>query len=144
LKNNFCFKGVLLPAGVQLMPWMASAAMALSSVSVVVSSLLLRYFKKPTMDQYENDVRYRQWSLNKSIGIVVQRGIDDLPIRRSKPTSIISSIKNSRLSQIVAESILAIKSAVMDEKRKATVFFSDERLPDNKREEEMELQVTAL
>ncbi len=126
------------------MPWMASAAMALSSVSVVVSSLLLRYFKKPTMDQYEKDVRYRQWSLNKSMGVVVHRGIDNLPVNRSKPTSIISSIINNRLSQIVSISVLAIKNAVMDQKRKATVFFSDERLPNQTTEEEMELQITAL
>jgi len=126
------------------MPWMASAAMALSSVSVVVSSLLLRYFKKPTMDQYEKDVRYRQWSLNKSMGVVVHRGIDTLPVNRSKPASIISSIINSRLSQIVSVSISAIKNAVMEQKRKATVFFSDERLPNQTTEEEMELQITAL
>jgi Cu+-exporting ATPase len=123
---------------------MASAAMALSSVSVVVSSLLLRYFKKPSMDKYERDDRYRQWSLNKAIGIVVHRGIDNLPERRSKGTSIISSIINSRLSHIVTESISAIKNAVMDEKRKATLFFSDERLPNQNKEEEIELQVTAL
>ncbi len=126
------------------MPWMASAAMALSSVSVVVSSLLLRYFKKPTMDTYERDNRYRQWSLNKSNGIVVHRGIDNLPIKRSKSRSILSSIKNSRFSLIVTESISAVKNAVMDEKRKATIFFSDERLPNRNKEEEIELQVTAL
>jgi Cu+-exporting ATPase len=126
------------------MPWMASAAMALSSVSVVVSSLLLRYFKKPTMDTYERDNRYHQWSLNKSNGIVVHRGIDNLPIKRSKSPSILSSIKNSRFSLIVTESISAVKNAVMDEKRKATIFFSDERLPNRNKEEEIELQVTAL
>ncbi len=139
------YLGVLLPAGVQLMPWMASAAMALSSVSVVVSSLLLRYFKKPRMDTYERDSRYRQWFLDKSNGIVVHRGIDNLPIKRSKSTSLISSIKNSRFSLIVTESISAVKNVVMDEKRKASIFFTDERFPNHKnREEEIELQVTSL
>jgi Cu+-exporting ATPase len=126
------------------MPWMASAAMALSSVSVVVSSLHLKYFKKPSMEKYEKDNRYHQWFLNKSNGIVVHRGIDNLPLKRSKSRSILSSIKNSRFSLIVTESIAAVKNAVMDEKRKATIFFSDERLPNRNKEEEIELQVTAL
>ncbi|CAF4930548.1 unnamed protein product [Rotaria sp. Silwood1] len=135
--------GVLLPAGFKIMPWMASAAMALSSVSVVISSLLLRYFKKPKMNKYERDVRYRQWLLNKSTGIIVHRGIDNLPVNRSK-SSILSSFKNSRLSQIVMESISAVKNAVMEEKKKATLFLNDEQTSNQNNEEEIELQVTAL
>jgi hypothetical protein len=42
--------GVLYPiAGILLPPWLAGGAMALSSVSVVLSSILLRFHKPPTV-----------------------------------------------------------------------------------------------
>jgi len=117
--------------------------MSLSSVSVVLSSLLLRYFHKPTLQQYENQSSFRQWSLNKANDIIVHRGIDNLTIKKSKSRSLISSIITNRFSLLVTDSISAVKNAIIQEKKKATVFFSDQRSR-TATPEEIELQITAL
>ncbi|KAM3857089.1 copper-transporting ATPase 2 [Diretmus argenteus] len=58
--------GVFMPAGLVLQPWMGSAAMAASSVSVVLSSLLLRMYKKTSVELYEARARGQMRSVRSS------------------------------------------------------------------------------
>ncbi|XP_013923533.1 PREDICTED: copper-transporting ATPase 1 isoform X1 [Thamnophis sirtalis] len=69
--------GVFLPIGLVLQPWMGSAAMAASSVSVVLSSLLLKLYKKPTCEKYERHAR-TQVRCKSTSEISVHIGIDDV------------------------------------------------------------------
>ncbi|XP_053494325.1 copper-transporting ATPase 2 [Ictalurus furcatus] len=86
--------GVFMPVGLVLQPWMGSAAMAASSVSVLLSSLLLRCYKKTSVDQYELRAHGRICSL-KSSQVSTHVGLDE---RRCSPRNLHRS--HSRLSQI--------------------------------------------
>ncbi|XP_060682161.1 copper-transporting ATPase 2-like [Hemiscyllium ocellatum] len=75
--------GVFLPIGLVLQPWMGSAAMAASSVSVVVSSLMLKLYKKPDIEKLESraEGHMKQYTPSQ---ISIRIGIDD---RRDFPRS---------------------------------------------------------
>jgi Cu+-exporting ATPase len=45
--------GVGVPFGLKVPPMLSGIAMSLSSVSVVTSSLLLKFYKKPDYDDYQ-------------------------------------------------------------------------------------------
>lgn len=82
--------GVFMPFGIVLKPWMGSAAMAMSSVSVVCSSLLLRRFRKPTRASLETQ-QYHQETQRQSRAsssdyddLSVHCGLDDAHPRPSR------------------------------------------------------------
>lgn len=96
--------GVFLPIGLVLQPWMGSAAMALSSVSVVLSSLLLKCYTKPTAEKLEARLgtSRRQGSLSD---VSVHIGMGEM--RRPSP-------KLSLLDRIVNYSRASINSLRSD------------------------------
>lgn len=86
--------GVFMPVGFSLRPWMASAAMALSSVSVVAASLLLKTFRKPKKEKLLTQEYYRLYQQDQDTDdISLHRGDDwENPVRPAKQNS------SSRLS----------------------------------------------
>uniref|UniRef100_A0A663F539 P-type Cu(+) transporter n=1 Tax=Aquila chrysaetos chrysaetos TaxID=223781 RepID=A0A663F539_AQUCH len=76
--------GVFMPVGLVLQPWMGSAAMAASSVSVVLSSLQLKCYKKPDTESYEAQAQGRMKPLTPS-QISVHIGMDDRKRDSSRP-----------------------------------------------------------
>uniref|UniRef100_A0A671RBS1 P-type Cu(+) transporter n=1 Tax=Sinocyclocheilus anshuiensis TaxID=1608454 RepID=A0A671RBS1_9TELE len=107
--------GVFMPMGLVLQPWMGSAAMAASSVSVVLSSLLLKCYTKPSAEKLERrlgEVR-RRGSLSE---VSVHIGMGEL--RRSSP-------KLSLLDRFVNYSRASINSLRSDKHSMNSMALSE-------------------
>lgn len=107
--------GVFLPVGLVLQPWMGSAAMALSSVSVVLSSLLLKCYTKPSAEKLEARLGNcrRQGSLSE---VSVHIGMGEM--RRPSP-------KLSLLDRIVNYSRASMNSLRSDKHSLNSLVLSE-------------------
>ncbi|XP_071440657.1 copper-transporting ATPase 2 isoform X2 [Hetaerina americana] len=99
--------GVFSPIGLVLQPWMASAAMALSSVSVVGSSLYLKMYRKPTKGslstpEYHAAMEAHNAALNNDTisAVSLHRGLDDDDFRPGVSARVSNGSTLSRLAAV--------------------------------------------
>ncbi|XP_062957574.1 copper-transporting ATPase 2 isoform X2 [Cynocephalus volans] len=107
--------GVFMPIGIVLQPWMGSAAMAASSVSVVLSSLQLKCYKKPDLEKYEMQAHGRMKPLSPS-QVSVHIGMNDRwrDSPRAPAWDQVSYVSQVSLSSLTSDR-LSRHSAMMDD-----------------------------
>ena len=66
-----------MPVGFSIQPWMAAAAMALSSISVVCSSLFLKLWKKPNKKCFMTSNFLKHMENLKNNKVDVQKGVNE-------------------------------------------------------------------
>ncbi|XP_075018567.1 copper-transporting ATPase 1 [Calonectris borealis] len=117
--------GVFLPIGLVLQPWMGSAAMAASSVSVVLSSLLLKMYQKPSSEKLE--FRARGQIRHKSPSeISVHIGIDETGTGSPKLSLMDRIINYSRASiNSLFSDKRSVNSVVLNEPDKHSLLVGD-------------------
>jgi Cu+-exporting ATPase len=89
--------GVFLPLGLNLKPWMASVAMAMSSISVVCCSLTLTFYRKPSVaslrtPEYTRLVQSGSGGALRDEQISLHRGVDGYD--KTPTGSLFDSIKS--------------------------------------------------
>ncbi|XP_026185667.1 copper-transporting ATPase 1 [Mastacembelus armatus] len=118
--------GVFLPIGLVLQPWMGSAAMALSSVSVVLSSLLLKCYTKPSAEKLEAQLcNNRQQGSLSDVSIHIGMG----EMRRPSPRlSLLDRIVNRSRASInsLRSDKHSLNSLVLSEPDKHSLLVGDE------------------
>ncbi|XP_069067208.1 copper-transporting ATPase 1 isoform X2 [Pleurodeles waltl] len=107
--------GVFLPAGLVLQPWMGSAAMAASSVSVVLSSLMLKLYKKPSRESLER----------RALGQIGQKSPSEISVHIGIDETQRSSPKLSLLDRVVNYSRASINSLFSDKRSMNSIHLND-------------------
>ncbi|XP_030320263.1 copper-transporting ATPase 2 isoform X1 [Calypte anna] len=114
--------GVFMPVGLVLQPWMGSAAMAASSVSVVLSSLQLKCYKKPDAESYEAQAQGHMKPLSPS-QISVHIGMDDRRRDSSRPASW-DQISQVSLSSLTSDKLPRCNGFVEEEGDKWSLLMN--------------------
>ncbi|KAM4862313.1 copper-transporting ATPase 2 [Urocitellus parryii] len=118
--------GVFMPVGIVLQPWMGSAAMAASSVSVVLSSLQLKCYRKPDLERYEAQAHGRMKPLSAS-QVSVHVGMDDRrrDSPRATPWDQVSYVSQVSLSSLTSDRLSRHSAAVDNGGDKWSLLLND-------------------